>query len=191
MIRSFVLLCFAVSLYAKLQSELPVSLKQNVHILTKTVFETLSHQSGKSNRVDLSDRDFILVSVREKGSDGRFYAVDRDGTVWLSGPISSGAPHYRTPSGIFRILEKRRRYMSRRYPDTNGVNNMDFMMRFTRWGHALHKGDVRWLSHGCIHVSEKDVIPLYRWAYIGMPIVITRERYMPFAKSDLLRIYAD
>ena len=191
MILRFVALLVGVSLYARTADRVAVPLERNVHILTKTVFETISLRNGRRKRIDLTDRDFILVSVREKGSDGRFYAVDKDATVWLSGPVSSGAPQYRTPSGVFRILEKKRHYMSRRYPDVSGVNNMDYMMRFTRWGHALHKGDVRWMSHGCVHISEKDIVPLYRWAYIGMPVAITRERYMPFAKPDLLRIYTD
>jgi len=159
--------------------------------LSKTVFQIYDHKSGKERIVDLTGRDFIIVSVREEGSDGRFYAVDRDGTVWLSGAVTSGAPQFRSPSGVFHIIQKERHHMSNRYPDESGVNNMDFMMKFTRFGHALHKGSVDWMSHGCIHISPKDVAVLYRWAQQGMPVVITRDSYMPYAREDLRRIYMD
>jgi len=168
---------------------LPVPLKRELVPLDKTHFEIINLRTGRRKTVDLTNRDFVLVSVREAGSDGRFYAVDRDGTVWLSGPVTSGAPQFRSPSGVFRVLQKARHHMSNRYPDESGVNNMDYMMKFTKWGHALHKGDVNWMSHGCIHIDPHDVVTLYRWVRIGMPIVITRHSYMPFAREDLRRIY--
>lgn len=159
--------------------------------LSKTVFKVVDFQKERAKIVDLTGKDFILVSVREKGSDGRFYAVDKDGTVWWSGPVTSGALEYRSPSGIFPILQKKRFHMSRDYPDESGVNNMDYMMRFTRFGHALHKGSVNWMSHGCIHIDPKDVPVLFRWSHQNMPVIITRHSYMPFAKNDLRRIYLD
>jgi lipoprotein-anchoring transpeptidase ErfK/SrfK len=157
--------------------------------LAKTIFSVMDIATGDERIVDLTGKDFILVSVREKGSDGRFYAVDRDGTIWWSGPVTSGAPEFRSPSGVFPIIEKRRYHMSRDFPDESGVNNMDFMMKFTRFGHALHKGSTDWMSHGCIHIGDRDVPVLYRWSRYGMPVVITRHTYMPFAKDDLRKIY--
>ena len=157
--------------------------------LSKTVFNVVDLKSGDERIVDLTGKDFILVSVREKGSDGRFYAVDRDGTVWWSGPVSSGAAEYRSPSGVFSIMQKKRYHMSRDYPDVSGINNMDYMMKFTRFGHALHKGSVDWMSHGCIHIDPRDVPVLYRWSRLGMPVVVTRQSYLPYAKEDLEKIY--
>jgi lipoprotein-anchoring transpeptidase ErfK/SrfK len=159
--------------------------------ISKSVFEVINLKTGDSRMIDLTGKDFILVSVREPGSDGRFYAVDRDGTVWWSGPVTSGVPQFRSPSGVFHILEKKRYHMSNAYPDETGVNNMDYMMKFTKFGHALHKGSVDWMSHGCIHIDPKDVPVIYRWSRLGMPVVITRHTYMPFARSDLRRIYVD
>ncbi len=157
--------------------------------ISKTIFTVVDLKTGDERIVDLTGKDFILVSVREKGSDGRFYAVDRDGTVWWSGPVTSGAAEFRSPSGVFPIIQKKRYHMSNAYPDESGINNMDYMMKFTRFGHALHKGSVDWMSHGCIHIDPKDVPVLYRWSRYGMPVVITRHSYMPFAKEDLRRIY--
>lgn len=152
--------------------------------VSKTTFE----YNGKI--FDLSGSEFVVVSVREAGSDGRFYAVDKDGTVWLSGPVTSGAEDSQSPSGIFSVFQKKRYHMSTTYPDENGVNNMDYMMKFTQSGHALHLGSVDWMSHGCIHIDERDVIRLYPWVKHGTKVVITRYSYMAFAMGDLRRIYA-
>jgi len=166
-------------------------LKRELIPLSKTRFSVVNLSNGKERTVDLTGKDFIIVSVREWGSDGRFYAVDRDGTVWWSGPVTSGAPQFRSPSGVFHILQKKRHHMSRAYPDENGINNMDYMMMFTKYGHALHQGSVDWMSHGCIHLDPKDVPVIYHWSRLGMPVVITRHSYMPFARDDLARIYLD
>ena len=79
--------------------------------------------------------------------------------------------------------------MSTAYPDPSGINNMDYMMKFTRKGHALHKGSVDWMSHGCIHVDPKDVVALYNWTDFSTKVVVTRHSYMPFAQKDLRKIY--
>lgn len=156
--------------------------------IAKTVFKLIEDDSEKI--VDLTGKNFIVVSVRERGSDGRFYAIDRDGTVWWSGPVTSGAPEFRSPSGIFTIFQKKRYHMSTLWPDDSGVNNMDYMMKFTRGGHALHKGSVDWMSHGCIHIDPKDVPVIYNWSNYKTKVVITRHTYMPFAKEDLTKIYS-
>jgi len=157
--------------------------------ISKTVFKTINLKTKQEKIIDLTGQNFILVSVREKGSDGRFYAVDSDGTVWWSGTITSGTLEFRSPSGVFHIFEKKRYYMSKDFPEESGINNMDFMMKFTHQGHALHKGSVGWLSHGCIHIDPKDVPAIYKWATYDTAVVVTRHTYMPFAKSDLKKIY--
>ena len=79
--------------------------------------------------------------------------------------------------------------MSKESPNPSGINNMDYMMRFTNKGHALHKGSVGWMSHGCIHLSDEDVPVIFKWVTKKTKIVITRASYMPFAKEDLQKIY--
>ena len=156
--------------------------------VSKTTFKLIK-KNGHERMVNLKGQNFIVVSVRERGSDGRFYAVDKDGLVWWSGAVTSGAPEFRSPSGIFPIIQKKRYHMSTLYPEDNGVNNMNYMMKFTNSGHALHEGSVDWMSHGCIHIDPKDVPVIYRWSNFRTKIVITRHTYMPFAKGDLKRIY--
>ena len=157
--------------------------------LSKTRFEILS-DNGTSRIVNLRGKEFIVVSVREPGSDGRFYAVDRDGTVWWTGAITSGADDFKTPSGIYPVLYKKRFHMSKAYPDPSGINNMDYSIFFTHQGHALHKGSVNWMSHGCIHIDPRDIPTLFRWAKPGSTkVVVTRHSYMPFARPDLLKYH--
>jgi len=147
------------------------------------------HFDQRGKIVDLKGENFIVVALRETESDGRFYAIDGDGTCWASGVISSGSKNHRTPTGVFRISYKKRKHMSSKYPDPSGINNMDYSMFFTSRGHALHKGNENFMSHGCIHIAPKDIKMIYNWAYPGMKIVIIRGNYMDFVKTDFQRIY--
>lgn len=155
---------------------------------SKTKFGFIDKE-GKEHDIDMEGKDFILVSVREENSDGRFYAVDRDGTVWLSGGISSGEEVEFTPSGRWKALYKKRFHTSTVYPNADGSNNMDYSIFFTPWGHALHEGNIEQTSHGCIHVDTHNIKSLFKWIKLGMPILVTRYKYMEFARPDLRRIY--
>jgi len=157
--------------------------------VSKTVFKVINLNTEKEKTIDLTGKNFIIVSVREPGSDGRFYAVDSDGTVWWSGAVTSGADEFKSPSGVFPIIQKKRYHMSTLFPDESGENNMNYMMKFTNGGHALHEGSVDWMSHGCIHIDPKDVPVIYKWSTFKTKVVITRHTYMPFAKEDLRKIY--
>lgn len=183
----FVFISLLASIMANEENDILPQIGTETMPIAKTVFKLIKNDSEKI--VDLTGKNFIVVSVRERGSDGRFYAVDSDGTVWWSGPVTSGAPEFRSPSGIFTIFQKKRYHMSTLWPDDSGVNNMDYMMKFTKAGHALHKGSVDWMSHGCIHIDPKDVPVIYNWSTYKTKVVITRHTYMPFAKEDLKKIY--
>ena len=156
---------------------------------SKTEF-TYIDKSGNERDIDMTGKNFIFVSVREEDSDGRFYAIDSDGTVWLSGGISSGEEVGFTPSGVWSVKYKKRLYTSKKYPEADGSNNMDYSLFFTNWGHALHKGSINNTSHGCIHVGENDIRRLFSWAGTGVPVLVSRHRYMQFARPDLKRIYS-
>ena len=156
--------------------------------LSKTGFLYIN-KAGNEKVIDMAGKDFILISVREEESDGRFYAVDRDSTVWLSGGISSGEEAKFTPSGIWKVLRKKRYYTSKTYPNEDGSNNMNYSLFFTKWGHALHEGSIDFTSHGCIHVDKSNIPSLYKWAGVGMPVLTTRHRFMHYARPDLRRIY--
>jgi len=172
----------------------------NIKPLSRTSFELTDVNFENPRVVDLKGKDFLVVSVREPGSDGRVYAVDKDGTVWWMGVISSGAGGgklvkkgnklvakggYETSNNIFHILAKRRFHMSKTHPDPSGINNMDYELLFTQDGQALHLGNTAAMSHGCIHVGSKDISTLFKWAKVGMPVVVMRGSYYPFVKEEI------
>ncbi|BAF71365.1 L,D-transpeptidase [Sulfurovum sp. NBC37-1] len=172
----------------------------NIKALSATKFELTDVNFKNPKIVDLKGKDFFVVSVREPGSDGRVYAVDKDGTIWWNGRISSGAGGGRlvekggksvprggheTNNDLFHVLVKRRFHMSKTHPSANGVNNMDFEIQFTPDGQALHLGNIAAMSHGCIHVGRQDIAPLFKWAKVGMPVVIMRGHYSQFLNQEL------
>ena len=173
----------------------------NIKPLSRTSFELTDVNFENPHVVDLKGKDFFVVSVREPGSDGRVYAVDRDGTIWWMGVISSGAGGgtlvskgnklvpkggHETSNNIFHILAKRRFHMSKTHPDPNGINNMDFELLFTQDGQALHLGNIAAMSHGCIHVGRQNISTLFKWAKVGMPVVVMRGSYYnPFVRDEI------
>jgi len=132
--------------------------------------------------VDLYGRNFIVVSLREPGADGKYYFIDRDGTVVYAGTISSGAHGFRTPEGIFNVYRKHKKYMSKKHPDPSGRNNMNYSMFFTG-GFALHQGNPNYMSHGCIHLSSWDARTVFKYADMGTPVVVTRDNYLPHLEA--------
>ncbi len=145
--------------------------------LSITKFE-IKDKNGNTKIVDLKGQKFVVVSVSEPGSEGKSYAVDEDGTIWWVDKISSGAyGGHETPNGVFPVILKRRYHMSAAHPSANGVNNMDFEMLFTNQGHALHLGNTKALSHGCIHVGRKDVEAMFKWVDTKSKVVIMRGNY--------------
>jgi len=153
--------------------------------LSATKFE-LTDKHGKTKVVNLTGKKFIVVSVREPGSDGKSYAVDEDGTIWWQDVISSGAAGgHETTSGIFPVIVKRRFHMSATHPSADGVNNMDFEILFTHDGQALHLGHTSMMSHGCIHVGKKDIETMFKWVDLDTKIIVMRGHYAQFLKAEL------
>jgi len=178
----------------------------NIKALSTTKFEMTDTNWENPKIVDLKGKDFFVVSVREPGSDGRVYAVDSDGTIWWNGQISSGAGGGRliekegklipkggheTNNDLFYVLAKRRFHMSSTHPSADGVNNMDFEIQFTHDGQALHLGNIAAMSHGCIHVGRQDISPLFKWAKVGMPVVIMRGNYIQHLNEEIKAFQKD
>jgi len=178
----------------------------NIKALSASKFELTDINFENPKMVDLKGKDFFVVSVREPGSDGRVYAVDKDGTIWWNGIISSGAggghlenrnsklvpqDGHETNNNLFHVLAKRRFHMSSTHPSADGVNNMDFEIQFTQDGQALHLGNTAMMSHGCIHVGRQDISALFTWAKVGMPVIVMRGSYMQFLQQELKQFEND
>lgn len=84
--------------------------------------------------------------------------------------ISSGRPGYETPTGVYRILQKRREHYSNLYNSAP----MPYMQRLTWDGIALHAGRITGspASHGCIRLPEPFSRKLYDLTTTGMIVVV-------------------
>ncbi|MXN66045.1 L,D-transpeptidase family protein [Stappia sp. GBMRC 2046] len=114
----------------------------------------------------------MVVSLANQRVD-----VYRGTTLIESSRISSGKSGYSTPTGIFSILEKRRRHYSNLYDDAP----MPYMQRLTWSGVALHQGYVPNYpaSHGCVRMPHDFARRLFGMTERGTHVLVMREGAVP------------
>jgi len=113
----------------------------------------------------------ITVEINQIGT-GEFIACQNN-EIFRHGKISSGKPHtHGTPRGDFKVIWKAYNYDSKKYPSENGGYNMQRALFFTDKGHAMHNGNIRGLSHGCIRTEMYNAEWLYNWAESGTRIIV-------------------
>lgn len=85
-------------------------------------------------------------------------------------PVSTGMPGYRTPPGVFSVLQKRRYHESNIYSGAP----MPFMQRLTWSGIALHAGHLPGYpaSHGCIRLPYQFAMQLWGMTKVGTRVVV-------------------
>ncbi|WP_456431211.1 L,D-transpeptidase [Nitratifractor sp.] len=136
-------------------------------IVAALLFSTMAAQARKWIVVDLGTQQAIAYE---------------DGHEVMRGYVSTGRPGHRTPTGTFRVLEKALRHVSSKYPPPNGGARMDYMMRLTDYGVAMHLGYVPNYpaSHGCIRLENGFAQRLYAWTPVGTRVIIrgTPPRYV-------------
>ena len=130
--------------------------------------------AGKMIVVDLSKQEAIAYE---------------NGQPVMRGWVSTGKPGHRTPTGYFRVLEKDLRHVSSKYPRPNGGARMDYMLRLTRSGIAMHLGYVPNYpaSHGCIRMENGFAQKMFRWASVGTRVQIkgTSPSYVSRKRSSI------
>jgi len=91
--------------------------------------------------------------------------------------VSTGRPGYRTPTGIFTVLERDVEHYSSLYNDAP----MPYMQRLTWGGVALHGGTLPGYpaSHGCIRLPQEFARLLYGVTRLGMTVVVTGNAAVP------------
>ncbi len=84
----------------------------------------------------------------------------RNGIAIGFSSISTGKPGYRTPLGLFSVLQKKRHYRSNKYNNAP----MPWMIRLTWSGIAFHGGALPGYpaSHGCIRLPHKFAAKFFR-----------------------------
>lgn len=109
----------------------------------------------------------------------RLYVFDGDKLVGFS-TMSSGKRGKETPSGIFKILQKKIYHESNLYANAP----MPFMQRLTWDGIAIHAGHLPGYpaSHGCIRLPKRFAEALYNATQLEGEVVILESLSKPLAR---------
>jgi hypothetical protein len=145
-------------------------------ISAETQFAEITNWAGISTPLK------IVISL-----DKQHLTVYRGTEPIASTRISTGRSGYRTPSGIFSILQKRKWHRSNIYSNAP----MPYMQRLTWSGIALHEGYVpnHPASHGCIRLPGKFARQLFSMTELGAQVFITDGETKPaqIAHNKLLQ----
>ncbi|MEJ8473437.1 L,D-transpeptidase [Roseibium algae] len=133
---------------------------------------TTGHARDNQAETDRTIPMQMLISLEDQKID-----VYRGTELLSSSPISSGRPGNSTPTGVFSILEKRRKHFSNIYNNAP----MPFMQRLTWSGIALHQGKLPGYpaSHGCIRMPHTFAKDLFGMTDRGMHVVVTNAKAVP------------
>jgi hypothetical protein len=103
--------------------------------------------------------------------------VYRNGVPIGISTVSTGRPGYRTPTGVFVILQKHVEHYSNLYDNAP----MPYMQRLTWGGVALHGGNLPGYpaSHGCIRLPHEFAKLLYQVTHHGMTVIVTERTAVP------------
>ena len=120
-----------------------------------------------------------LLAVVSLGSQ-HVAVYSEDGLVARS-RVSSGMRGYRTPTGVFSIIQRNRHHYSNIYRGAS----MPFMQRITWSGVAMHAGVVPGYpaSHGCIRLPYSFARRLWGLTKMGTRVVVSPRDTKPFAIS--------
>lgn len=101
----------------------------------------------------------------------------RNGIPIAATTISTGRNGYRTPTGVFTILQKHVEHYSSKYNNAP----MPYMQRLTWSGIALHAGQLPGYpaSHGCVRLPLDFARKLYGVTKLGMTVVVTNTTTTP------------
>jgi L,D-transpeptidase-like protein len=111
----------------------------------------------------------------------RIHVYDETGLV-AQAPVSTGMAGYRTPTGVFSVLQKRRYHESNIYSGAP----MPFMQRLTWSGVALHAGVLPGFpaSHGCIRLPHGFAAELWGMTKLGTRVVVAPDDAPAVAIED-------
>lgn len=141
---------------------------------------------------------------------GRLYVGNQVAADW---PVSTGIQGRETPTGKFRVTQKKEQYASNRYgkmynaegkcidSDADAFKDpvpeggkfvgspMPNWQRLTNDGVGMHTGKVRAgqrLSHGCIRTPHSMAVKLFAITKVGTRVTVCDQPEETFPKGDLL-----
>lgn len=114
----------------------------------------------------------IIVSIPDQKVH-----VYRNGIRIAASSCSTGKPGHRTPTGVFKILQKDKHHKSSTYSNAPMPN----MNRLTWSGIALHAGNLPGYpaSHGCVRLPMQFSEMLFEITKLGMTVVIADNASYP------------
>ncbi len=118
----------------------------------------------------LQAEKYILIDL-----DMQMAYAYENGDIMLEGRVSTGKKGHRTPTGYYEILQKKRYHRSNLWPKPDGGAKMNYMLRLTNTGIAMHLGSVPKLpaSHGCVRMKNGFAQRLWKWASVGTEVEIS------------------
>lgn len=157
-------------------------------------------------QADSSCPIFICLSQQR----GRLYVGNQVAADW---PVSTGIPGRETPTGKFRVTQKKEQYASNRYgkmynaegkcinSDADAFKDpvpeggkfvgapMPNWQRLTSDGVGMHTGKVRAgqrLSHGCIRTPHSMAVKLFAITKVGTRVTVCDKPEESFPTGDIL-----
>ena len=114
---------------------------------------------------DSAGEERVVVSLSDQ-----LAFLYRGDTLAAVSTISSGASDTPTPTGIFRVLEKKTMHRSRKYDNAP----MPHMQRIDQYGIALHAGHNPGhpASHGCVRLPKQFAAKLFSVTGVGTTVLI-------------------
>jgi lipoprotein-anchoring transpeptidase ErfK/SrfK len=132
----------------------------------------------------------IIIDLSEQMA----YAME-DGYIIFEGRISSGKRGRETPTGEFKVIGKERYHRSNLWPKPNGGARMNYMLRLTNSGIAMHLGHVpnKPASHGCVRMKNGFAQKMFRWAKVGTEVYIegSGDEYLEYVNGYKNSYYND
>ncbi len=114
----------------------------------------------------------VIVSIPDQ-----LVYVYRNGVRIAASTCSTGKLGHRTPTGVFKILQKDKNHRSSTYNNAP----MPYMNRLTWSGVALHAGQLPGYpaSHGCVRLPKEFAQLLFGVTKLGMTVVIADDKSQP------------
>ncbi|MCR4323293.1 MAG: L,D-transpeptidase family protein [Candidatus Azambacteria bacterium] len=166
---------------AKINRISPERIKEGMTLKVPYDWEAAEKYTPMPRELPGLEGKFILIDLVEQA-----FGAYENGTLVLWGPISSSAGRVEcgkqdkkkrkcvTPTGNFKILEKKKDDFSNDYPPPHGGAPMPYSQRF--YGpYKIHEGALPGYpdSHGCIRVLHYDAVWLFKWTNKKTVIIIT------------------
>ncbi len=149
---------------------------QQVPIGSASVLETVSQlKAGQFVWApEAAPRGPLLLIVNLKTQRATLF---RNGVPIGASTVSTGRPGYRTPTGVFTILQKHVEHYSSKYDNAP----MPYMQRLSWGGVALQAGNLPGYpaSHGCIRLPRDFAKLLYGVTRLGMTVVVADVAAIP------------